>query len=203
MKPLRPLLTGLLGLAALVLAPPLATPLAAQTAIDPPAGPWTHRGTGTQFPETVGDYQRGGITEYDDTGDDASVSYTRRIGDHALVVTLYVYPQYPDTTCDDEFAGVEQAIDKYPGSQRIAEGKTLPPAGRGGLTARTARYLIPAGAMKEGIPALVSDAYLYCTSDGQWLVKYRASWNGDAGSFPDVAPFLHAFAWNRSLGGAD
>ena len=199
----RSLLVRLAGLFLALLAAPLTAPLAAQTEVDAPPGPWTHTATGTVFPKTVMGFERGRIFEFDNTGRDVGVGYTMDRGEHRVVVTLYVYPQAPATSCAEEFAGVEEAIVKYPGTQKISEGMALPPSGTGARSALLARYLIAAGAMREDIPALVSEAYLFCSADGAWLVKYRASWDGPAETFPSLTPFLGAFQWNAALGGAD
>ncbi|WP_086608696.1 hypothetical protein [Erythrobacter donghaensis] len=190
----------LTGLAALLCAL-VAGPAMAQTQFNPPAGPWLHEASGAQFPDSVLGFERDDVTEFDDTGANVGVSYTAQRGPHKLLVDVFVYPQYPETSCAEEFAGVEQAIRRYKGLQTLSKGMTLAPNGTGDLTAHRARYLIPAGAMREGIPALVSEAYLHCTADGAWLVKYRASWNGPAEDFPDLAPFLKALALSPALGG--
>lgn len=193
----KSLVTGLVALlVALVAGPTLA-----QTPLNPPAGPWLHEASGTQFPDSVLGFERDGVTQFDDEGTNVGVSYEAVRGEYKLLMDVFVYPQYPDTSCAEEFEGVEQAIRRYKGLKTLSKGMTLAPNGNGDLTAHRARYLIPAGAMREGIPELVSEAYLHCSADGEWLVKYRASWNGPAESFPDLAPFLKALAFSPMLGG--
>jgi hypothetical protein len=179
----------------------VAAPLAAQTQIDAPEGPWLHAPTGTRFPQTMMGFQRDAITQFDDAGSNIGVSYSAEIGKELLMADVFIYPQYPGVSCAQVFGSVKAAI-RYPGIKLLSEGMALPPGGYGEPTAHHARYFFPAGAMREGFPPLVSDAYLFCSADGKWLVKYRASWTGAAETFPDLAPFLKAFGWSASLGGA-
>lgn len=197
-KPFHSFLARLIGVLCLM----IAAPLAAQGQIDAPDGPWVHTATGTRFPQAMLGFQRDAITQFDEAGENVGVSYSAEVGEELLMADVFIYPQYDGVTCAEVFGSVKAAI-KYPGTQLLSETMAPPPGGRGALTAHHARYFIPAGAMREGFPPLVSDAYLFCSADGQWLVKYRASWTGSAETFPDLAPFLKAFAWNASLGGAN
>ena len=194
----RPVLARIIALLCLM----LAAPLAAQTEIDAPDGPWVHAATGTRFPQAMLGFQRDAITQFDEQARNVGVSYSAEMGEELLMVDVFVYPQYPGVSCAEVFGSVKAAI-KYPGISMLSEGMALPPAGTGARTAHYARYFFPAGAMREGFPALVSDAYLFCSTDGQWLVKYRASWTGSAETFPDLKPFLKSMAWNASLGGTN
>ncbi|QDH34084.1 hypothetical protein [Porphyrobacter sp. YT40] len=188
------------GLAALLCAL-VVIPAMAQDQFTPPAGPWLHEASGAQFPDSATGLERKNVTEFDDTGANVGVTYRAQSGPYVTLVDVFVYPQSPETSCAEEFEGVEQAIRRYKGLQTLSKGMTLAPNGTGDLVAHRARYLIPAGAMREGIPELTSEAYLHCTADGAWLVKYRASWSGPAENFPDLSPFLKALALSPALGG--
>lgn len=194
----RPFIARLVAVAGLM----LAAPLAAQTQIDAGTEAWVHTATGTRFPYAMMGFQRDAINRFDDAGWNVGVSYTAEIGSELLLADIFVYPQYPGVSCAQVFGSVKAAI-RYPGIRLMSEGMALPPGGYGEPTAHHARYFFPAGAMREDFPAMVSDAYLFCSADGKWLVKYRASWTGSAETFPDLAPFLKAFGWNASLGGAN
>lgn len=196
--PFRSALARLLGLLCLM----IAVPLAAQSQINAPNGPWVHAATGTRFPQAMLGFQRDAITQFDETGENVGVSYSAEVGEELLMADVFIYPQYEGVTCAQVFGSVKAAI-KYPGTRLLSETMAPPPGGIGAATAHHARYLIPEGAMREGYPSLVSDAYLFCSADGEWLVKYRASWTGSPETFPDLAPFMKSFAWNASLGGAN
>lgn len=196
--PFRSLIARLVALLCLM----LAAPLAAQTAIDAGTETWVHAATGTRFPQATMGFQRDAITRFDDAGRNVGVSYSAEIGSELLLADIFIYPQYPGVSCAQVFGSVKAAI-RYPGIKLLSEGMALPPGGNGERTAHFARYFFPAGAMREDFPAMVSDAYLFCSADGAWLVKYRASWTGSADTFPDLGPFLKGFGWNASLGGAN
>ena len=174
---------------------PFGQPLLAQTAIEQPEGPWAHRGTGTEFPAALGDYSRASITEFSEDGHDASVGYLLRSKTGVLSVNFYVYPNSGDESCDGHFTSVANAIEQYDGTKLLDKSTASAPDGSQPGSAITARYLIPAGAMREDVPELVSDAYLYCSQGPDWYVKYRASWNGTADSFPDTSALMRAINW--------
>lgn len=58
------------------------------------------------------------------------------------------------------------------------------------------RYWVPANAMRQGMPAVYSDLYLYCPPGEKWLVKYRATWNGSSETFPDYVAALKNIDWS-------
>lgn len=178
-----------------------AAPLAAQNEIASPPDPWIHAATGTPFPAQVNTAQRGRVFEYTDDGHNASVGYAIEKDGYRATVTLYVYPAIPGTTCDEEFAEVRSHIERYEGAQVMREGKVPAPSGRGGPAALHAGYAIPAGSMHEDLPALRSDVYLYCSLDGEWLVKYRATWAAEADFGTETETLLQRISWPENIGG--
>jgi hypothetical protein len=188
-----------LGAVAAALLAVVAPPAAAQREVAAPADPWVHAATGAAFPTKVGDFIRGRVVEYSEDGRDASAGYQLKRGDQWLSVTFYVYPMWKTGTCDDVFADVKANIARYKGAAVVAEGREPAPSGRGGPAARYVRYTLPAGAMREDLPAVRSDAYLHCAPGGEWLVKYRASGNADFDFKPEVDRLLHAIRWPAKL----
>ena len=190
--------------AALALALPTllqASPAAAQTVVENAPDPWVHGATGTRFPMKVGAFERSRVVTYSDDGTDASAGYRLERDGKWVNVTIYVYPAIPGTSCQAVFADVKKNIDAYKGASIVREGLDSAPSGRGAPVAHYVRYQVPAGAMKPDLPALRSDAYLYCSGDGKWLVKYRATGSADFDFGNEVDSLMHAIAWPSKLGG--
>ncbi|MBD3730313.1 MAG: hypothetical protein IE933_11465 [Sphingomonadales bacterium] len=195
MPPFRILFAALL----LGLALPLSAPLAAQTKLENPDGPWTHPASGTVFPLMLGDAERMSVTAYDEQQTDVSAGYSLRSDKGAMVLTIYVYPVPEGMTCADLYAEAQSAINRYSKAQLLSEGSAPSPSGATPDSAKRARYMIPAGSIQPDIPQLVSDLYLSCPSDTGFAVKYRASWNGSAADFPDVQALMRQVAWPFDL----
>lgn len=174
---------------------------AAQGEVASPPDPWVHAATGTRFPAKLGASQRGRVFEYTEDGRDASVGYSIDKDGYRATVTLYVYPTIAGYTCQEVFTDSRSHIEAYEGAQIVSEGTTLAPSGRGGPTAFYARYYVPAGAMREDIPAVRSDVYLYCPPGDAWLVKYRATWSAEVDFASEVEALFHAVDWPANLGG--
>jgi hypothetical protein len=192
----------LLKLAAAALALALSsTPALAQREIKDAPDPWVHAATGTKFPAQVGEFKRQRVTEYSEDGRDASAGYRIDRGDLSATVTFYVYPAYPAMTCTAVYEDAKSHIANYKGARLLGEGTSTAPSGRGLPVAFEARYNIPAGAMREDLPALDSELYLYCPPSGEWLVKYRASGSEGMDFHKQVETLMHAIAWPAKLGG--
>lgn len=176
-----------------------ATSSHAQSEIENGDDPWTHRIAEVTFPKTLGTFARTQIYEYSEDGSDASVSYRLETDDGILTMTIYVYPNQASYSCDESFEGARAHIVNYEGSRLVAEWSTLPPDGEGELAAKIARYFLPEGSVREELPALYSDLYLYCPPGEEWLVKYRASWSGEAQTFPDIGTMLAQVEWPAHL----
>jgi hypothetical protein len=199
MRGSKALLTGLgAALLALVAAPALGQ----QEVADPP-DPWLHAATLAPFPAEVAGFRRGRVIEYSADGRDASVGYHLARGDDRLTVTLYVYPTIAGRTCGQVFDAAKADVAQYQGAWLIGERREAPPGGgdSGGNGAWFARYSIPAGAMAASIPEVWSDVYLYCPAGGEWLVKYRATWDADVDFSEDIARLIHAIEWPDGLDG--
>ena len=189
-----------LAATALVFALSAAPALAQRDVTDAP-DPWVHAATKTPFPAKVGDFQRTRIIEYSADGRDASAAYRLDRGDQWVNVTLYVYPAYPDMTFSQVYDDARSNIDKYRGATLVSSALVAPPSGRGKPTAMLGHYSLPAGAMRDALPALNSDIYLYCPPSGDWLVKYRATGTLGIDFGKDVETLVRAVAWPAKLGG--
>nr|WP_137676391.1 hypothetical protein [Parerythrobacter lutipelagi] len=176
-----------------------ASPLSAQQRIENPAGVWTHKGTETAFPRMLSSAERTSITEYDPNGSDASTGYSYSDENGTLVLTIYVYPVIEEFTCLQTYQDAKRSIEQYDGAELRAETNVESPGGALGEAAYFGRYRIPAGAMRADYPELISDLYLYCPPDSEWLVKYRASWNGSEQTFPDVGALIKQIGWGEEL----
>ena len=196
---MRVLRSIVLSIAALLALAPL--PAAAQQEVSNPPDPWVHAATGTRFPATVGQFQRGRVVEYSDDGHDASVGYSMARDDDRLSVTLYVYPVVAGLNCVETYQDAKASIARYAGTQLVSESRERAPGGVGAPAAYHARYFIPAGSMAANLPAVRSELYLYCPPGDEWLVKYRATWGVDTDFAGDVETLLHAIDWPDSLGG--
>lgn len=180
----------------------LAVPAAAQTDLPQPDGPWLHPAAGVPFPEMLGGLERIRIVSYDDDSTNASVGYNGGDANGRLILTIYVYPSR-DENCAQEFANSVAPIANYQGSALVFERMAAAPDGKRQASARHSRYIIPAGAIRDDLPRMVSDAYLFCSPDQQWFVKYRASWTGSAETFPDVMQLISGIAWPGTLLGME
>lgn len=176
-------------------------PALAQKEVQNPGDPWVHAATGTRFPAAIGAFKRNRIIEYSEDGRDASAGYQLDRGDQWLTVTLYVYPAIADWTCRQTFDDAKASIDRYKGASVVREGLDPPPSGLGKSVAHYVQYQIPAGAIRENMGAVRSDAYLYCPPGDKWLVKYRATGSADFDFGDEVEELLRAIDWPKMLGG--
>lgn len=179
----------------------VAVPAGAQVQVDNPPDPWTHAGTGTQFPAALSGFQRRQVFEYSEDGRDAGVNYFQRRGDDWANVSVYVYPAISGSNCQAVYEEAKADVTGYAGARLVGERMDPPPAGRGAPAAYHARYQLPAGSMRADLPELRSEVYLYCPTGNQWLVKYRATWTLGTDFAPDVETLIRSFEWPGSLGG--
>jgi hypothetical protein len=180
----------------LALAP---APLAAQQDVPNPPDPWVHAGTGTSFPAALAGFRRGRVVEYTEDGRDASVGYSIARGDDRLTVTLYVYPVIEGLDCRQTFEDAKASVAKHQGAWLVGQRRESSPRGAGPNRAWFARYTLPAGSMAATIPESWSDVYLYCPTGGEWLVKYRATWNAEVDFSDDIAGLIRAIDWPDHL----
>ena len=168
----------------------------AERTITPPAGDWIHP-SGMHFPATVGGFTRLTIEAFDqDTDDDVSVAYRNDASTALMLVSVFLYPTRPGKTCAQEFDGImNSVVEATPQASRTSQRPAAAPSGRKPGSAFYARYTIPAGALREDIPALTSDVYLACSPDGKWNVHYRATWAGDSDQLGPVMGLMKGLPW--------
>ena len=170
--------------------------------------PYVHRATATRFPARVGDFQRTDVTEYDQTGNDASASYDLvRNGEKLMAVSIYLYPMEPssgvaarDTLCRTEFAGIDDAIrrsESYAGVTRTFSGAATGPGA--GMTGLRMTHGFSANFAGTAQPVR-SDTYLYCPGAGHWYVQYRATWPASEAAAPDLAKLMTDLPWGDGVG---
>ncbi|MEW4448681.1 hypothetical protein [Qipengyuania sp. JC766] len=175
----------------------LSTSASAQQEIDAPDGPWTHRVAKAVFPQYAGGFVRTRVTEFNASGDDVGVGYGLERGDDELFITVYLYPAEQGRSCRTEMDDTKAPIVRYEGETELFDRPAPPVPAQSSGEAYHARYTIPANGMRPGSPAFVSDAYLHCPAGGEWMVKVRASWTGEAETFPDLSPLLNAIGWSH------
>jgi hypothetical protein len=81
-------------------------------------GTFTHPATGFAMPETVGDFKRTAVTQYDEAATDFSAGYNRVDERGALwpiVATLYVYPIRGSADLDERFSAVIDVLKRSHG----------------------------------------------------------------------------------------
>lgn len=171
MRMTRHTVAFLFGIVLLVTACQNPEPTPTPSTIESPSGEFTHTGSGMTFPETVGVFVRGDIDEYDNSGEDISVSYVSRRD--LFSATVYVYPANavtPNGSPPDEqhFAAVKAEIeDAFPEATMLVDDArvTLPNSvGRKTTYRFEAEF---AGANR----LVLSDAYLFGFEE--WFIKYR------------------------------
>ena len=194
------------GLLAFALAP-----AAAQTDIERP-GPVAHPTAATSFPERVGEFERTGVTQYDQAGTDVSASYEIARGDEHVRLSVYVYPAPSVVTapgsgdvaavaratfCRNELRGVGQVIENQPqyrGARRLEEGAAFavqgvdPALSLRSVHGFTSNFF---GSDEE----LRSETQLYCYVGGRWLVKYRVSSTAGFDTRAAVEHFIRNGPW--------
>lgn len=186
-------MTLMIRIAAALLAAPVA-PAAAQQSIEAP-GTVAHAAAATGFPERVGEFRRTSVTRFDEAGRDISASYNWYPPGGRVLATVYIYPAPPASPdaragqCRAHFEQVQQAVTSHAEDARVVE-RGVAPAMAGaepGLGHRSVlRFRTMFGSDLQDVH---SEARLYCYVGGDWMVKYRATWNASL----DIADALDAF----------
>lgn len=170
----------------------LATPAAAQTKLENPQSAWVHKATGISFPLTYGDFTRTQITQFDEAGGNIGVIYLLNRGGAPIAVTgIYIYPARG--TCAAGWEGVREEATSN-GGQMHSEGRAPSPNGKTPNAAYRGQMELRNG---DNIMPLV--AYLYCSPDGKWLIKYFAYMNGPASLEDETIKLMRSINWPRAL----
>ncbi|MBO9712556.1 hypothetical protein [Sphingomonas sp.] len=200
---LHRLLRIALAIVACAALPMLATPAAAQREVTNPPPVWSHAATATSFPETLGDFVRTTVYEYNAEGTDASVGYDLVRGGKKLAsVTLYIYPPYTGGGCAAEYGAVKDGVAQskaYQNVKLISEAPAPSPTGRTAGVADLATFTYDFGFGGGQSRPVRSEAYAFCAAHGAWIVSYRATWPSDIDVSQDVAQLFRAIDWPDTL----
>jgi len=172
---------------------------------------YTHPASGMKFPVRVGGFQRVTLFRYDLQERDVSAGYNLITSTCAIAATIYVYPTPspvstgapPETIANTrarlleaEFTTRKQEIlDSHPGARLIQEENI-------GLPQRGKTY---SGMMAtfefEGIfggqdNALLSNLYLFCNVDGEWIIKYRFTYPKNVNASKEIEGFMKSLKWS-------
>lgn len=155
-------------------------------------GPYKHVATGDIFPDHVGKARRTDLLLYDEAGLDVSANYVIKGDNGDLVLSVYVFPitrivpnltpwerhhpalcrqAYEATKLEvaQGFADIYAVIDERISSTHTSWTK-------GGHFAITAKRVTAATPFNMR-PPLVSEYYLFCSENTEWLLKYRITYS--------------------------
>lgn len=176
----------------------LAAPTVAQGEVENPPDPYIHKVAQIAFPAQAGDFIRGRVVEFDESGSDASVGY--RPQDMPGEMSIYVYP-LAGSSCRDQFEGADAPILDRGGTVREADAG-LAITRFAGLTQYSRSYTIEPGGYGFAHPELVSFLWVGCPPGDEWVVKYRGSFvAGDAERATGIEDRLFSqIDWSRLVG---
>jgi hypothetical protein len=188
-------------LAAAVLAALFAAsaPAFAQSEVRDAPDPFVHRGAGVAFPREIDAFRRGRVVEYDAQGADASVGYKPPA--YRGEMTVYIYPAR-DEACRTWFDDADRAVMQREGAARTSEAAPMRLLPNSVPDQVSGRYSIPAGAYGFDHPDFVSFLWVGCIPGGQWVVKYRGSFEAaEAAEAEGLAERLFAaIDWRPLIG---
>jgi hypothetical protein len=178
----------------------LAAPAHAQREITDAPDPYVHAGAGIAFPAKVDEFRRGRVFEYSPDGANASVGYKPPAQKGEM--TVYVYPG-KGGSCSDWFRDADAAVMNRAGVARIDTAAPLRLVPEGLPDQLSASYTIPPGTYGFDHPEMVSYVWVGCVADGNWVVKYRGSFEAaDAAKASGLAERLFAaIDWSPLTGG--
>lgn len=183
------------------------TPLPKPTTLSP-AGDFTHSDTHFKFPESVGRFQRGEVTQYDESGKDVSVGYNLDSPD-VISATVYVYPgrdvlnlgsdpgvvaAAKDSLDQQEFEGAKNAIlATTPGLALVSEDKSFAISSPTEHLGRRAIFR-GQGAIRGTPAVLLTEVDLL--GFGDWFIKYRFTYPGESSTAPAlILDFMNSLEW--------
>jgi hypothetical protein len=192
MRPFLPIATALL------LAP--AATAVAQQPIEQ-AGTIAHQAARTGFAERIGEFRRSSATRFDPSGRNVAASYNWEPPGGRVLVTVYVYPAPPAARaarrrhCRDQFDQAQAAVATQFGDAAIVE-QGAAPAMAGARRELGHRSVLRFRTMfGTEVQDVRSEVRLYCYVGGDWLVKYRATWNASLDAAAAIEAFVRAGPW--------
>jgi len=146
------------------------------------AGPYTHKGTGTVFPEQFGGFTRVRLARHDAVEENISAGYNLNSSREPILLTLYVYPgprqaapektsAALDTVRNGHFAQTLLAILAFHENSKLIDEAPFPLEQPDGVLAGQRALL----QFHERLAGQEVDctSLLYLFYDGEWFYKYR------------------------------
>ena len=173
-----------------------------------PGGDFTHPGAKITFPESIGDFERVEVTQYDTSGKDVSVGYNLDSPD-LITATVYVYPgrdvlnlgsdsdtvaAAKDLLDQQQFEGSKEAIlATTPGLTLVSETESIVIANPSEQAGRRAIFE-GQGLIDGALTALHTEVDLF--GFGDWFIKYRFTYPGESSTAPAlILDFMNSLKW--------
>ncbi len=172
---------------------------------------YTHTASGMKFPVRVGEFQRVTLFRYDLQERDVSAGYNLITSLCAIAATIYVYPPPSSvstgsppgtlantraTLSEAEFKTRKQEIlNSHPGARLLQEENIKLLQGAKTYSGRMATFEF------EGIfggqdNALLSNLYLFCYVEGEWIIKYRFTYPKNVDASKEIEGFMKSLKWS-------
>ncbi len=173
-----------------------------------PAGEFTHSRTEFTFPESIGDFERVEVTQYDTSGKDVSVGYHLDSPD-LITATVYVYPgrdvlnlgsdsdvvaATKDRLDQQEFEGAKDAIlASAPGLTPASEDQSFVISSPSEQVGRRAIFQ-GQGLIDGALTVLRTEVDLF--GFGDWFIKYRFTYPGESSTAHGlILDFMNSLEW--------
>ncbi len=173
-----------------------------------PAGEFTHSGTEFTFPESIGDFERVEVKQYDKAGKDVSVGYNLDSPD-LITATVYVYPGLDalnlgsgsdvvaatkDLLDQQQFEGAKDAIlARTPGLTLASEDESFVISSPSEQVGRRAIFQ-GQGLIDGALTVLRTEVDLF--GFGDWFIKYRFTYPGESSTAPAlIRDFMNSLEW--------
>lgn len=132
------------------------------------AGNWQcHPLAGIEFPDSIDDFVRTTVTQYDQLGHDISVGYSWPRDNPDTNLTCFVYPASDASDADQLGQAVRDIYLAHPTAQALSHSRAL----MNGLEGLRMDFLLPGASPREGS---VQSSVVLFNADG-WFVKVRAT----------------------------
>ena len=176
--------------------------------IQTPEGDFTHPAAKITFPESIGDFERVEVTQYDKSGKDVSVGYNLDSPD-LITATVYVYPgrdvlnlgsdsdtvaAAKDLLDQKQFEGSKEAIlATTPGLTLVSEAESIVIANPSEQAGRRAIFE-GQGLIDGALTVLHTEVDLF--GFGDWFIKYRFTYPGESSTAPAlILDFMNSLEW--------
>ena len=173
-----------------------------------PAGEFTHSGTEFTFPESIGDFERVEVKQYDKSGKDVSVGYNLDSPD-LITATVYVYPgrdvlnlgsdsdvvvATKDFLDQQEFEGAKDAIlARTPGLTLASEDESFVISSPSEQVGR--RAILQGQGLIDGV-LIVLRTEVDLFGFGDWFIKYRFTYPAESSTAPAfILDFMNSLEW--------